>query len=79
MKSYVQPKSVAWWTGLVAVLVGLVLFFGWGTPDAQQHLGRVAVLLAALQGSADASPVTLIVTGLGVIGIRAKLERMGAG
>jgi len=68
---YIRPTSLTWWSGLLATATGtgaLVL------PE-QGALADLALLVAALAGAGDAAPVTLIVLGLGLIGLRDRLER----
>jgi hypothetical protein len=72
---YVQPRSLTWWSGVVAVLLG-VLSMAIPESMALTELGRVVATLAA---SGDSSPAGLILLGTGMIGIRAKLERTARG
>ncbi len=65
--SYFTPKSVTWWAGMFAIIIGSV---GVLRPDA----GPLSEVMGALLG-ADGSPVSLIALGAGLIGLRAKLER----
>ncbi len=65
--SYLLPKSFAWWTGAASIAIGAI---GVLRPDA----GPLSEVMGALLG-ADGSPVSLIVIGSGLIGLRAKLER----
>lgn len=67
---YFRPRSLTWWAGLAAVALGSASL---AAPHyALTEMGRV---VAALVGSADASPAGLILGGLGLIGLRDKLER----
>lgn len=68
--SYVRPKSLAWWAGVALIAMGFVAMFVPSNP-----VTMLSQVLAALVGTADASPVGLILGGLGLIGVRAKLER----
>ncbi len=68
---YVLPTSLTWWAGLVAVLVGLA---GLLLPD-HGDLATLAGIVAELTGAQDAAPATLITLGLGLIGLRDRLER----
>lgn len=68
---YVQPTSVTWWAGLAAIVLGVA---GIGGLDDPQW-GEIASVLALAYGGGDASPAALIVLGLGLIGVRDKLER----
>jgi hypothetical protein len=69
---YIHPKSLTWWAGVVSVLLGLVMI----SSDASEWR-ELARVISILTGSQDASPASIIVVGLGLIGIRDKLERMG--
>ncbi|MAM60873.1 hypothetical protein [Maritimibacter sp. UBA3975] len=69
---YFRPKSLTWWAGvgLIASGVLLALFPG------QDQLGVLGALLGLLTGGGEgASPAFLIFSGLGLIGIRDKMER----
>lgn len=68
---YVLPKSLTWWAGLAAVLIGLAAL---ALPESGP-LGELAGLIAELIGANDAAPATLITLGLGLIGLRDRLER----
>jgi len=68
---YIRPTSLTWWSGLLATATGS------GALVMPEHgaLANLARLVAMLAGSGDAAPVTLIVLGLGLIGLRDRLER----
>lgn len=68
---YVHPHSMTWWSGVCALAIGIAMAAG------VQHdsLSTVGQVLSALAGNGDASPASLIVLGLGLIGLRDKLER----
>ena len=68
---YVLPKSLTWWAGLAAVLIGLLAL---ALPE-HGPLGELSQLIAQLIGANDAAPATLITLGLGLIGLRDRLER----
>ena len=68
---YFQPKSLTWWSGVAAVLVGVASI----ALPASGQLADVSRVVSMLAGSSDASPVGLISLGLGLIGIRDRLER----
>jgi hypothetical protein len=68
---YVLPKSLTWWAGLAAILIGLL---GLALPESGP-LGELAGMIAQLIGANDAAPATLITLGLGLIGLRDRLER----
>ena len=68
---YIRPTSLTWWSGLLAVLTGLgVLVLPTTGP-----LGELARFVALIAGSGDASPAGLLFLGLGLIGLRDRLER----
>jgi hypothetical protein len=71
---YLRLKSVTWWAGVASILLGLASMYFDGAPPAA--LEEVARVIAMLHGHGDASPAAMIVMGFGLIGIRAKLERM---
>lgn len=65
---YIRPASLTWWAGVLMVATGLgVMVF----PE----YSVVGEIVGALVGTGDADPVLLIGTGLGIIGIRDKMER----
>lgn len=68
---YFRPLSLTWWSGAASCFVGGAVMF---MPDsfALTETGR---LIAMLAGGADASPAALIFLGLGLIGVRDRLER----
>ena len=68
---YVLPKSLTWWAGLAAILIGLAAL---ALPE-HGPLGELSQLIAQLIGANDAAPATLITLGLGLIGLRDRLER----
>ena len=68
---YVLPKSLTWWAGLAAILIGLLAL---ALPESGP-LGELAGVIAQLIGANDAAPATLITLGLGLIGLRDRLER----
>jgi hypothetical protein len=68
---YVLPTSLTWWAGLTAILIGLA---GLALPE-HGALGELAGVIAMLIGANDAAPATLITLGLGLIGLRDRLER----
>ena len=68
---YVLPKSLTWWAGLAAVLIGLLAL---ALPE-HGPLGELAGAIAQRIGAEDAAPATLITLGLGLIGLRDRLER----
>lgn len=68
---YVRPTSLTWWAGLLAILTGIATMALPGTGP----LGELARLVALLAGSGDASPAGLVFLGLGLIGLRERIER----
>ena len=68
---YIQPKSLTWWAGIGSIATGVV---GILIPDsyAANEIGRVFQMIS---GGMDSSPAALIFMGLGLIGIRDRLER----
>lgn len=68
---YLHPRSLTWWSGLFACLTGVLAL----TLPADGRLDELSRLVALLAGSGDASPASLIFLGLGLIGLRARLER----
>jgi hypothetical protein len=74
---YLRPTSLTWWSGLVATAIGT------GALVLPEHgaLADLARLVAMLAGTGDAAPMTLIALGLGLIGLRDRIERgfRGAG
>lgn len=73
LKPYFQPKSLTWWSGVAMVAVGVALMAGLNHPA----FGGLASLLNLMAGGGlSVVPAQLVFTGLGFIGIRAKLEKM---
>lgn len=68
---YLRPRSLTWWAGALSVATGAAVL---AMPD-DARLTEFGRLLAMLAGSADASPAALIFLGMGLIGIRDRLER----
>jgi len=68
---YVRPTSLTWWAGLLALLTGV---FSLALPSTRS-IDEVARLFALLAGSGDPSPAGLIALGLGLIGLRDRIER----
>lgn len=67
---YVRPKSLTWWAGLFSLCVGLAAM---ALPDDPQ-LSQMGALIGLLAGGGDTSPAGLIALGLGLIGLRERLE-----
>jgi hypothetical protein len=68
---YIRPTSLTWWSGLMAVATGTGALL---LPESDP-LADLACLVALLAGAGDAAPITLITLGLGLIGLRDRLER----
>lgn len=69
---YFRPKSLSWWGGfLLVTLGGLSLFL----PESYA-VSQLGVATTMLTGGADASPGVMIATGIGIIGLRDKMERV---
>lgn len=68
---YVRPKSLTWWAGVLSMLTGTASV---ALPTAGP-LSELARLVALLAGSGDASPAGLVFLGLGLIGLRDRIER----
>ena len=71
---YLRLKSLTWWSGFVAIILGVVAMIRpeYGPND------DVRLLITALLGGSDSSPVGLVLLGTGLIGIGDKLERAKA-
>ena len=70
LPSYIRPASLTWWSGVFAFSVGVLTMF-----DAGSWANDLGQLVGILSGGSDTSPAALIALGLGLIGVRAKLER----
>lgn len=82
---YIRPRSLTWWAGLMAVATGTATM----ALPATGPLAELARLVTLLSGSgfggesphwgdscsASPSPAALIALGLGLIGLRDRLER----
>jgi hypothetical protein len=68
---YMRPTSLTWWAGLLAFSTGSGALL---LPESGP-LTDLARLVALLAGASDAAPITLITLGLGLIGLRDRLER----
>ena len=68
---YIRPNSLTWWAGLLAVLTGVAA----SALPATGTFSELARLVALMAGSGDASPAGLIFLGLGLIGLRDRIER----
>lgn len=68
---YIRLNSLTWWAGLLALLTGIASI----ALPATGPLSELARLVALLAGSGDTSPAGLIFLGLGLIGLRDRIER----
>lgn len=68
---YIRPNSLTWWAGLAALLTGAASLL---LPE-HGELAALSQLVADLAGAGDAAPMTLISLGLGLIGLRDRIER----
>ncbi|MEO9781453.1 MAG: hypothetical protein ABJH07_00280 [Sedimentitalea sp.] len=68
---YIRPNSLTWWAGCLAALTGVASVM----LPAIGPLAELSRLVALLAGSADASPAGLMFLGLGLIGLRDRIER----
>ncbi len=68
---YIRPTSLTWWAGCLAMLTGAASV----ALPATGPLGELSRLVALLAGTGDASPAGLIFLGLGLIGLRDRIER----
>jgi hypothetical protein len=76
MNTYFQPRSLTWWAGVGAVAIGLAdAAMPLLAPEAGPLARTAAEVVGALAGT-ESSPAALILLGLGLIGLRAKLERL---
>jgi hypothetical protein len=76
MNAYFQPRSLTWWAGVGAVTIGLAdAVLPLTAPEAGPLVRVAAEVVGALAGT-ESSPAALILLGLGLIGLRAKLERL---
>lgn len=68
---YIRPTSLTCWAGLLALATGIASL----VVPVTGPLADLARLITLLSGSGDASPAALIALGLGLIGLRDRLER----
>lgn len=69
-RSYIKPKSLTWWSGVMLIATGVFLAFA---PD---HGGHPLITVIAAFAGVGASPALLIGAGAGLIGLRAKTDRI---
>jgi hypothetical protein len=68
---YIRPTSLTWWAGVLAMLTGAASLL----LPATGPFSELSRLVALLAGSGDASPAGLLFLGLGLIGLRDRIER----
>ena len=68
---YFRPKSLTWWVSVAAIGLGVTSMI-----CTQCDLGEINNIIAAFNGSVDASPSGLVLGGLAAIGIGDKIDRM---
>lgn len=68
---YIRLNSLTWWSGCLAVLTGVASIL----LPANGPFAELSRLVALLAGSGDASPAGLMFLGLGLIGLRDRIER----
>ncbi|MFN4201885.1 MAG: hypothetical protein ACK4GM_02365 [Tabrizicola sp.] len=68
---YIRPTSLTWWAGMLAFATGAASL----VMPVTGPLTDLARVVAVLAGSGDSSPAALIALGLGLIGLRDRLER----
>ncbi|NRA31677.1 MAG: hypothetical protein HRU11_15620 [Parvularculaceae bacterium] len=68
---YIRPNSLTWWAGVLATSSGTSALI---LPH-QEQLSALAQLVSMLAGAGDTSPLALISLGLGLIGLRDRIER----
>ncbi len=73
LKQYWHPQSITFWGGVFSLAVAFAQIAGFTHP-AWGHLAQTITILTG--GTVTASPAQLIATGLGLLGIRAKLGEL---
>lgn len=68
---YFRPKSLTWWSGLLAIATGLATM----AMPASLGLTELGRLISMFAGSGDASPAALVFLGSGLVGLGDKVER----
>ncbi len=68
---YLRPNSLTWWAGCLAMFTSVASL----ALPATGSFGEFSRLVALLAGSGDASPAGLMFLGLGLIGLRDRIER----
>jgi hypothetical protein len=68
---YIRPTSLTWWAGVLAFATGIASL----ALPATGPFSELSRLIALLAGSGDASPAGLLFLGLGLIGLRNRIER----
>jgi hypothetical protein len=73
LASYMNPKSLTFWAGAAAVGLGVMQIIG----IQHEQIPILSGIILAFAGGADSSPAGLITLGLGLLGVRRKLEEIG--
>ena len=68
---YIRLKSLTFWAGVLSIGVGIL---GLIRPEIP-HLPEIIRILAVELGADSTSPAGLIALGLGLIGLRDRIER----
>ena len=68
---YIRPESLTWWSGCLAIVTGAAALI---LPD-HGSLAEFSRLIGLFAGTGDGSPAGLIFLGLGLIGLRDRIER----
>ena len=69
--NYIRPKSMTWWAGVFSIAVAIAMMAGAGG-----WANEFGALISMLSGGGDSSPAAMMGLGFGLIGIRAKLNRV---
>lgn len=72
LRSYFLPDSLAWWAGVLSVVLGALMVWFPGDPS----LTKLAIIWGAVVSVQDIGGTGFIAFGVMAIGVRAKLERI---
>lgn len=72
LKSYILPTSTSWIAGVLMMFFGVCKIYGWGDSLELDQWTRV---LSIVIGQTVMGGPEMIAVGLGMIGLRAKLQR----
>lgn len=76
LKQYWHPQSISMWGGILSLVTGFAQMFGLSNP-VWGHLAQLMLLLTGTPvPSGQSPPIVLIALGLGLIGLRAKMEEL---